>query len=239
MSRALVTGGSSGIGEALVRQVTSAGWDVTFTFFRNEATARAVAEATRATCVRYDQASPESVRALADRIRNAEWDALINNAAQPTRRQLLMKTDAEDFTAYQTAALRGVFELSTAFVEQAKRRERGGSIVNVLTSVTLGMPPAKLATYVTSKYALLGLTRSMAVEFIRYGVRVNAVSPGMTRTAFNADLPERFVEQVETGLPMGRLATPQEVAGVIRFLLSAEASYVNGANIPVTGGQTC
>lgn len=239
MSRALVTGGSSGIGEALVRQLTSAGWDVTFTYCRNGEMARVVAEATGATCAQYDQVSAESVHALADRVRNGEWDALINNAAQPTPRQLLMKTAADDFTAYQTAALGGVFALSTAFAEQGKRRERGGCIVNVLTSVTLGMPPAKLATYVTSKYALLGLTRSMAVEFIRYGIRVNAVSPGMTRTAFNADLPERFVEQVETGLPMGRLATPQEVAGAIRFLLSDEAGYINGANIPVTGGQTC
>jgi NAD(P)-dependent dehydrogenase (short-subunit alcohol dehydrogenase family) len=111
--------------------------------------------------------------------------------------------------------------------------------VNVLTSYTLGMPPAKLATYVTSKHALLGLTRSMAVEFIRYGVRVNAVSPGMTRTDFLADLPQEFIEQVEAALPMERLATAAEVAAVIRFLLSPEASYINGANIPVCGGQAC
>lgn len=115
----------------------------------------------------------------------------------------------------------------------------GGAIVNVLTTYTLGVPPAKLAAYVTSKYALLGLTRSMAVEFIRYGVRVNAVSPGVTRTEFIADLPEMFVEQLEAGLPMRRLATPQEVAAVICFLLSVDASYINGANLPVTGGQSC
>ena len=239
MTRALITGGNSGIGEALVRQLVSAGWQVEFTFCRNEEQARAVSKATGAAPVRYDQASAESVAQLAVRIRGGEFDALINNAAQPARRQLLLKTDAEYFVAYQVTALRGTFELCTAFAEQAKRHERGGSIVNVLTSATLGMPPAKLATYVTSKHAMLGLTRSMAVEFIRYHIRVNAVSPGMTKTAFNAELPERFVEQVEEGLPMGRQATPEEVAGVICFLLSEQASYINGANIPVTGGQAC
>ncbi|MGD0947519.1 MAG: SDR family oxidoreductase [Candidatus Binatia bacterium] len=112
-------------------------------------------------------------------------------------------------------------------------------VTGVLTSYTLGMPPAKLATYVTSKHASLGLTRSMAVEFIRYGIGVNAVSPGMTRTGFLADLPQQFIEQVEAALPMERLATAAEVAAVIRFLLSPEASYINGANIPVCGGQAC
>src|SRR5262249_19544334 len=111
--------------------------------------------------------------------------------------------------------------------------------VNVLTTYTLGLPPAKLSAYVTSKYALLGLTRSMAVEFVRYGVRVNAVSPGVTRTEFIADLPERFIEQMEAGLPMERIATPQEVASVICFLLSPEASYMTGVNVPVSGGQSC
>jgi NAD(P)-dependent dehydrogenase (short-subunit alcohol dehydrogenase family) len=79
----------------------------------------------------------------------------------------------------------------------------------------------------------------MAVEFIRYGIRVNAVSPAMTRTEFIADLPERFLEQMEASFPMERLASAAEVAGVIDFLLSPQASYISGANIPVSGGQTC
>lgn len=239
MSRILVTGGSGGIGEALVRRLRGDKHDVVFTFCRGAERARRLEEATGARPVHYDQSSPALVQDLASLVRKGDFDALVNNGGEPPKRQLLVKTDADQFVACQVNALRGVLELSNAFAARARERQMGGAIVNVLTTYTLGVPPAKLAAYVTSKYALLGLTRSMAVEFIRYGVRVNAVSPGVTRTEFIADLPEMFVEQLEAGLPMRRLATPQEVAAVICFLLSVDASYINGANLPVTGGQSC
>jgi NAD(P)-dependent dehydrogenase (short-subunit alcohol dehydrogenase family) len=237
--RVLITGGSGGIGRALVDRLASEGHEITFTYCRNQAPAAEAASRTGAEHVHYDESSIDSVAALTARVRAGAFDGLVNNAAQVWRRQLLLKTDVEAFVGYQVAAMRGVFALSNAFAEEAKRRQTPGAIVNVLSSVTLGIPPAKLTPYVTSKYALLGLTRCMAVEFVRYGVRVNAVSPGMTRTDFNAELPERFVEQLEAALPMERLATPGEVAAVIRFLLSSDASYLTGANLPVAGGQAC
>lgn len=222
-----------------MRQLAASGWKVVFTFCRSQKEADALSQATGAAGIPYDQRAPQSVSQLAAVIREGAFDGLVNNAGEPVPRQLLLKTDAEQFLAYQLAALRGTLAFSCAFAEQAKRRRVGGAIVNVLSSVTLGMPPAKLASYVTSKHALLGLTKSMAVEFVRYGVRVNAVSPGMTRTDFNAELPQRFIEQVESTLPLQRLASVQEVASVIQFLLSPGATYVTGANIPVTGGAAC
>src|SRR5262249_18161281 len=159
-------------------------------------------------------------------VRSGEFDALVNNASQPVQRQLLTKCDPQQFLTYQTLALRGVLELSMAFAAQARRRETGGCIVNILTAAALGMPPPRMASYVPSKPALLGLTRCRAAEFVRYGIRVNGVSPGMTRTDFNAELPARFIEQVEAGLPMQRLASAEEIAGVVHFLLSTDAAYV-------------
>lgn len=189
--------------------------------------------------MRYDCAAAASVGELARHLRDGEFGALVNNAFRLSPRQLLSKIDVDEFIAYQSVAVGSVLHLCRAFTEQARRRGTGGAIVNVLTSLTLGMPPAKMATYVTSKHALLGLTRAMAVEFIRYGVRVNAVSPGMTRTPFITDLPERFIEAVEKRLPMERLATAEEVAAVIYFLLSENSSYMNGVNVPISGGEVC
>lgn len=239
MSRALVTGGSGGIGERVVRRLIAAGHDVIFTYHRGVDRAQALAHDTGARVVVYDQGDSNSLEELAQLVSSEDIDVLVNNGSEVPTKKLLLKTDVDGFVEYVSASLRGVLRLSLAFGACARDRGRGGCIINVLTSYVLSMPPAKLSAYVTSKHALLGLTRSMAVELLRYGVRVNAVSPSVTRTNFISDLPERFVEQLEAGLPMGRLADPDEVAAVIEFLASPGASYLNGVNIPVAGGQAC
>jgi len=239
MSRALIMGGSGGIGAAVVERLCGEGWRVAFTYRRNEERARVLVEATGAEALHYDQGVPDSIESLVARVRQDAFDGLVVIAAPAVRRQLLLKTDPELFLREQVEALRGVLRVSSAFAARVKERGAQGSIVTVLSSYVLGMPPAKLASYVTGKHALLGLTRSMAVEFVRHGVRVNAVSPAMTKTDFIADLPERFIEEIEATLPLERVATPKEVANVICFLLSSDASYMNGANIPITGGQAC
>jgi NAD(P)-dependent dehydrogenase (short-subunit alcohol dehydrogenase family) len=86
------------------------------------------------------------------------------------------------------------------------------------------------------KYLMLGLSRCQAAEFGPLNIRVNTVSPGMTRTDFLSDLPPRFIEVYEESLPMKRIARPEEVASVIKFLLCPGAAYVHDVNIPVTGG---
>jgi len=239
VSRALVTGGSGGIGEQVVRRLSAAGHDVLFTYCRGVERAHVLARDTGARTIVYDQNDPESLDELSALIVREDLDVLINNGSEMPTKKLLLKTGVDELITYVSASLRGVFQLSSAFATRARDRGTGGTIINVLTSYVLGMPPAKLSAYVTSKHALLGLTRSMAVEFLRYGVRVNAVSPSVTRTNFIADLPERFIEQLEAGLPMGRLANPDEVAAVIEFLASPAATYLNGVNIPIAGGQAC
>ena len=89
------------------------------------------------------------------------------------------------------------------------------------------------------KHALLGATKAWAAEFPRYGIRVNPVSPSMTRTNYLSDLPERLLQMLEEDLPLKRLAQPEEVARTIAFLLSPDASYIHGTNLPITGGAAC
>ncbi len=116
--------------------------------------------------------------------------------------------------------------------------QRGnGRIVFILSSVTLGMPPSAMADYNIAKYAQLGLMRSLAAEFGPKGVRVNAVSPSMVNTPFLQDIPDNMVIQNAAAHPMKRNANPDEVASSVVFLLSEGAEYINGVNLPITGGE--
>lgn len=237
MSKVLVLGGSSGIGEALVRLLTEQKDAVVFTYCKNEKNAKVLAQATNAKDVFYDQNSKTSVSELIKFIAQDHFDALVNNAAEPYRREAFLDLNANELIDYLDRGMRGAVQVCQAFAASVRDRKVSGSIVHVLSSVVLGLPPEKQSSYVALKYAWLGLSRSQAVEFKPWSIRVNSVSPGMTKTSFISDLPERLVKFYEQTLPMGRIATPEEVARVIRFLMSTEASYISGANVPITGGQ--
>ena len=111
------------------------------------------------------------------------------------------------------------------------------SVVLVLSSVTLGIPPKYLSAYTVVKYAQLGLMRALAAEYAEYGVSVNAVSPSMVDTQLLSEVPRHLVEMSATQHPMGRNGSVPEVTAAIAYLLSPSAAFVSGANIPVTGGS--
>ncbi len=131
--------------------------------------------------------------------------------------------------------LRSLVATLQAFLPAMAQRKRG-KVVVVLSSVTLNIPPSAMAHYVTAKYAQLGLVRALASEFSAKRLNINAVSPTMVETAFLEKLPERMVEIAAAGNPFHRNATPRDVAGAVRFLLSADADYLTGVNLPITGG---
>jgi 3-oxoacyl-[acyl-carrier protein] reductase len=110
-------------------------------------------------------------------------------------------------------------------------------VVFVLSSVTRGLPPKFMSMYTVVKYAQLGLMKSLASEYAGTNVTVNAVSPSMIATQFLSRLPELAVQQAAAGSPRGRHATPEEVVGAIAFLLSPDAGYLSGAEIPITAGS--
>lgn len=113
----------------------------------------------------------------------------------------------------------------------------GGSIVAVLTQYVIGAPPEKVASYVSAKMALLGVIKSMSVELGPKGIRSNAVSPGMMNTPFSEHLPVR-IKQIEAARnPLRRLCEPEDVAQAVNFLLGPRGSFINGVNLPVTGGM--
>jgi 3-oxoacyl-[acyl-carrier protein] reductase len=130
---------------------------------------------------------------------------------------------------------------STALILQALLpfmvKERFGRIVVMLSSATLGVPPKATSPYTTSKYALLGLLKSLASEYAAKGICINGISPSMIETPFLNDIPEKIVEIAAHVHPLKRNATVDDITPLITHLLSDEAQFMTGTNIPVTGGE--
>jgi len=233
--RALVTGGTSGIGRATAEALAREGAHVLISG-RSEGRAADVVAAIEAAggeaeFVRADLESPDDVRALAERA--AGVDILVNNAGVfpggPTH-----ELPESAFDEAFAVNVKAPFLLTAAIAP--KMVERGhGTIINVTTMVAeFGM--AGLSVYGASKAAVALLTKAWAAEYGPKGVRVNAVSPGPTTTPGTDAMGDGFGAIVST-IPLGRAADPDEIAEAIVFLASNKASYVNGAVIPVDGGR--
>lgn len=238
---ALVTGASRGIGRAVACGLAADGFDLALVYAGNaDAAADAVAacEAAGATARAYrcDVSNADEVKVTADAALadfGSVW-ALVNNAGI-TRDTLLARMKDEDFARVLEVNLTGAFNMMRALTRPLMR-QRGGRIVSMSSVVGL-MGNAGQANYAASKAGLIGLTKSVARELAPRGVTVNAVAPGFVRTDMTAALPEQVVERYEGQIPLGRLADPEEVAGVVRFLVSDAAAYVTGEVIRVDGGM--
>lgn len=238
---ALVTGASRGIGRAVACGLAADGFDVALVYAGNaDAAADAVAacEAAGATARAYrcDVSNADEVKATVDAVLadfGSVW-ALVNNAGI-TRDTLLARMKGEDFARVLDVNLTGAFNMMRALTRPLMR-QRGGRIVSMSSVVGL-TGNAGQANYAASKAGLIGLTKSVARELAPRGVTVNAVAPGFVRTDMTAALPEQVVERYEGQIPLGRLADPEEVAGVVRFLVRDAAAYVTGEVIRVDGGM--
>ena len=238
---ALVTGASRGIGRAVACGLAADGFDLALVYAGNaDAAAEAVAacEAAGATAHAYrcDVSNADEAKATVDAVLadfGSVW-ALVNNAGI-TRDTLLARMKDEDFARVLDVNLTGAFNMMRALARPLMR-QRGGRIVNMSSVVGL-MGNAGQANYAASKAGLIGLSKSVARELAPRGVTVNAVAPGFVRTDMTAALPEQVVERYEGQIPLGRLADPEEVAGVVCFLVSDAAAYVTGEVIRVDGGM--
>jgi 3-oxoacyl-[acyl-carrier protein] reductase len=163
-------------------------------------------------------------------------DHLVFTQAQRLKLTRFKKLSRQQVLEQINVQMMSSMMIAKAFLPHMVKRE-SARVVFVLSSVTLGMPPAAMADYTIAKYAQLGLMRSLAAEFGNKGVRINAVSPSMVDTPFLQDIPDNMVIQNAAAHPMKRNASSEEVASTVAFLLSDGAEYMNGVNLSVTGGE--
>ena len=238
---ALVTGASRGIGRACAIGLARDGYDVAIVYAGNSDAATKTREACEeagatARIYRCDVSNSEEVDAMVRGVIadfGSVW-VLVNNAGI-TRDGLIVRMGDEAFERVIDVNLRGTFNTIRA-LSRRFMRQRGGRVINIASVVGL-MGNAGQANYAASKAGVVGLTKAIARELASRGVTVNAVAPGFVKTDMTDEMPQRAREDVEARIPLGRLAAPEEIASVVRFLASDAAGYVTGEVIRIDGGM--
>jgi len=234
---AIITGASRGIGRATAVALARAGYFVIINFKANETAAQETLNLVKSAggdgeIIQFDVADSEqtrnAVKTITERYKNIQ--VLVNNAGI-TADGLFMLLGEEEWDRVINTSLQGFCNMTKPVLRAMVRRKRG-SIIS-LSSLSALMPNRGQANYSAAKAGIIAASRSLATEVARFGVRVNVVAPGLIETDMIQEAP---VEQIKQIIPMARLGKPEEVASVIRFLCSDDASYVTGQVIGINGG---
>lgn len=235
---AVVTGGTRGIGLAIVKKYLENGANVAVGGSRQETVDKALSSLTeykdRVMGICPDLCNPDEVAKAFNAVKEkfGSIDILANNAGISSRTSIYDYT-AEEFSKVMDINVKAVFVCSQAAAKMMKENG-GGVIINTSSMVSKYGQPAGCA-YPTSKFAVDGLTQSLSRELAKDKIRVNAVAPGVTRTDMVAALPADMVERISSGIPLGRVGEPVDIANAYLYLASDLADYVTGIVLRVDG----
>lgn len=235
---AIVTGGTRGIGMAIVKKFLENGANVAVAGSRQESVDKALAQLgeyqDRVMGIWPDLCSPQQVAdAFASvKERFGKIDILANNAGLSSRTSLYEYT-LDEFKKLMDINVTAVFVCSQAAARIMK--EQGGGVIISTSSMVGEYGQAAGCAYPTSKFAVNGLTKSLARELAKDQIRVNAVAPGVTKTDMLAALPQEMVDRISAAIPLGRVGEPEDIANAYLYLASDMASYVTGVTIRVDG----
>ena len=240
--RAIVTGGTRGIGKAIVLELASQGCNVVFTYSSSsEAAAKIEAMSAglgvkllgiQADAARFSEAE-KTINFSLEKL--GGLDILVNNAGI-TRDNLILRMKEEDFDQVIAANLKSVFNYSKLSVKPMMS-QKYGRIINISSVVAL-IGNAGQANYVASKAGIIGLTKSLAREFASRNITVNAIAPGYVSTDMTEKLNDKQREALLNQIPLGKIALPEDIAKAVVFLSSSDADYITGQTLVVDGGLT-
>jgi 3-oxoacyl-[acyl-carrier protein] reductase len=237
----VVTGASRGIGRAIAEEFGDYGANVVVNYRSSEGEAHEVAEAIEdsggaALPVQADVADEAEIEAMAETTREAfgPADILVNNAGVTVDKKF-ENMSREDWKRVVEVNLGGVFNATNAYFDDIKSAE-DGRLINI-SSVVGQQGNYGQANYATTKSGLFGFTRTLALELASTGSTANCVAPGFVKTDMLETVPERVQEKILQRIPLDRFATPEDVAGIVRFVASEDAGYMTGQILAVNGGM--
>jgi 3-oxoacyl-[acyl-carrier protein] reductase len=238
---AIITGASRGIGKAITLALAAQGANVVINFSRNEKAAMAVADEVekmdvRALVLKADVSRLDEVENFVDKVLK-EFDGidiLVNNAGI-TKDNLLIRMSEEDFDSVMKVNMKGVFNF-TKSVSKIMIKQRHGKIINISSVVGI-KGNAGQSNYAAAKSAIIGFTKSIALELASRGINVNAIAPGYVESDMTAVLPEKVKEQMKNLIPLKRSGTPLDIANGVLFLAGAYSDYITGQVINIDGGM--
>jgi len=238
----IVSGSSRGIGAAIAKELALSGYPVIVNYAKSASQAEEVvrhinAQKGKAVAFQADVSDADAVNVMIDfAIEELGYLAgVVNNASPPIGNLGFAQLSWDNIQNHIDVQVRGTFNLCQAVLPHFLAAG-GGIVINIASSVADNVPPIRWMPYTMAKAALVSFSRSLAVEYGPKNIRVNCVSPGMTQTDLIADVPEKAKMVAKMQTPLRRLATPQNIAGVVSFLFSDKAKHITGENIRVCGG---
>ncbi|MGB0870306.1 MAG: SDR family NAD(P)-dependent oxidoreductase [Flavobacteriales bacterium] len=233
----LITGGASGLGAAITKTLAKDSANkVYFTYANSIDKAESITTEFKNTeALRCNFNDISSVNTLCENIPNLNIDILINNALTGHELKHFHKINTEVFKQSFQTNIMSTISISQAALKHFKKK-KDGRIITLLTSYLINKPPVGLSEYVANKSYLQSLVKSWAVEFGKFGISSNAISPSFMFTGLTEDTDERVIDQMIQSHPLKKLLTTEEVAHTVQFLCNA-TKHINGHNLVINGGE--